>query len=475
MKINKHPIKLFASAKAVITLFLHLPGEDRARHIVERMENLDEEETNECMVKVMHDFANRHRNIHGIFLRHFQRLVNVYPRGLSHFSLQKKLLLGAFLTKEYSIQSAALFNPSIVSHPHQQGLTPGQQRFVMSLRSTGEGHISSIVFHTGIIDEDGDITLDMPTGYFTPLQKKADAVYDKIFIHACAANTPGFNKQALDVLPGSFTAEQAKNIFTQMANPVGSMTDSMAGVEEILDANYELEDPPDLSISERVIFPHAKEEIMGMEDVRFVKFEDDGRSYYYGTYTAYNGKQIKTHLIETGDFKKFTIRRLYGSAIKDKGMALFPEKVNGKFVMVSRQGGENISIMFSDDLYCWNECQMLMEPKFNWEFVQIGNCGSPLKTDMGWLLLTHGVGLMRTYVISAVLLDLDDPTKIIGRLDKPLIAADEEEREGYVPNVVYTCGLIRHGNLLVIPYAVSDSATGFATIALHDLLNEFKL
>ena len=471
MKINKHPIKLYASAKAVITLFLNLPGEDRIKHIVQRVENLNEDEVDDSMIKMMQDFRNRHRNIHEIFLQHFHRLENKYADSLSHFSLQKKLLLGAFFTKEYSIQSAALFNPSIGSHPNQKGLKQGEQRFVMSLRSTGEGHTSSIVFHTGIIDEDGDITLDMPTGYFTCLQKKADAVYDKKFIQKCATSIPGFNIEALDGLPDSFTAEQAKNIFRETSNS----NQSIIMIEKIFDANYEIEGSSDLSINEKVIFPNAKEESMGMEDVRFVKFEDGEQSRYYATYTAYDGMQIKTKLIETKDFKKFAIRSLYGSAISDKGMALFPEKVNGKFVMISRQGGENMSIMFSDDLYCWEKFQLLMEPKFIWELLQIGNCGAPIKTDKGWLLLTHGVGLMRTYVISAILLDLNDPTRIIGRLDKPLIEADEEEREGYVPNVVYTCGLIRHNDLLVIPYAVSDSATGFVTIELNDLLNEFKL
>jgi predicted GH43/DUF377 family glycosyl hydrolase len=214
---------------------------------------------------------------------------------------------------------------------------------------------------------------------------------------------------------------------------------------------------------------------MGMEDLRFVKFNDKEDSGYYGTYTAYDGKQIKTQLIETKDFSVFAVRTLYGSAISDKGMALFPEKVNGKFVMISRQGGENISIMFSEDLYRWDISEILLKPLYTWELVQLGNCGSPIKTDKGWLLLTHGVGMMRTYVISAILLDLDDPTRIIGRLNKPLIEADESEREGYVPNVVYTCGFILHGNTLIIPYAVSDSSTGFINIPLADLLNEFEL
>jgi len=212
-----------------------------------------------------------------------------------------------------------------------------------------------------------------------------------------------------------------------------------------------------------------------MEDVRFVKFIDGEHSCYYGTYTAYNGKDIKTQLIETKDFNVFKARTLYGAAVSDKGMALFPEKVNGKYVMVSRQGGEKINIMFSDDLHLWENFQLLMEPHFTWELVQLGNCGSPIKTEKGWLLLTHGVGAMRIYVISAVLLDLMDPSKVIGRLTVPLIEADELEREGYVPNVVYTCGLMRHQNLLIIPYAVSDSATAFATIELNELLDEMKI
>jgi predicted GH43/DUF377 family glycosyl hydrolase len=227
-------------------------------------------------------------------------------------------------------------------------------------------------------------------------------------------------------------------------------------------------------MNEKVIFPNAKEESMGMEDARFVKFDNNGVSCYYGTYTAYNGQQIRTRLIETTDFDVFKIHTLRGAAISDKGMALFPEKVNGQFVMTSRQGGENIYIMFSDDLYTWENFQPLMEPMYGWEFLQLGNCGSPVKTDKGWLLLTHGVGPMRTYVISAILLDMHDPAKIIGRMDQPLIKADESEREGYVPNVVYTCGLMRHGNLLIIPYAVSDSATGFVTVSLDEILNEMK-
>ncbi|MEP6948742.1 MAG: glycoside hydrolase family 130 protein [Ginsengibacter sp.] len=467
MNITKLPLKLYASPKAVITQFLSLPGENRISDIIQRVRNLHPDEVEFCLEKVMKAFAFRHRNISETFTGHFNKVNAQYNNDLLLFSERQKLLLGAFLTKEYSIQAAALFNPSIVRHPEQEGLKPGEQRFVMSLRATGEGHVSSVVFHTGIIGADGDIILDESSGYFTTLKKNEKAQYNKDFIKERAAFFPGFKMELLDILPDAFTAAQATLITSNT-----SINDSVKQFKEILDTNYELESSAHLPLNEKVIFPNAKAERLGMEDVRFVKFEDGDNSCYYGSYTAYDGLNIKTQLIETKDFDEFRIRTLYGNAISDKGMALFPEKVNGKYVMVSRQGGEKINIMFSDDLYVWEEFQTLLEPLYTWEFIQLGNCGSPLKTDEGWLLLTHGVGAMRTYVISAILLDLKDPTIILGRLDKPLIEADETEREGYVPNVVYTCGLLRHGDILIIPYAVSDSATGFATIGLNEILNE---
>ncbi len=436
MRISKQSTKLFASAKAVITLYLSLPGEDRIANVVRRVEGLSENNVRACMDMTIAGFANRHRNLEQTFRDHFQMIEARFsaaltrsgtpPSGspLTRFSDQKKLLLGAFFTKEYSIHAAALFNPSVVVHPDQLQLKRGQLRFVMSLRATGEGHISSIIFQTGIIDRGGNIQLDEPTGYFTRLKRKEAAEYSE-----------------------SYTAEE-------------------------MDSNYELEDSGGIPFNEKVIFPSAQAERMGMEDVRFVKFEAEGHTCYYGTYTAYDGKQIRTQLIETEDFASFRIRTLSGAAIADKGMALFPEKLNGKYAMISRQGGENINIMFSDNLYRWDEYQVLMKPKYTWELLQLGNCGSPIRTGKGWLLLTHGVGIMRTYVISAILLDLKDPTRIIGRLDNPLIEADDREREGYVPNVVYTCGILSHGDILMIPYAVSDSATGFITLSLAELLDK---
>jgi predicted GH43/DUF377 family glycosyl hydrolase len=467
MKVTRNPIRLHASPKAVITQFLSLPGENRISNIIQRVKNLKVDDVACSLQEIMKEFAFRHRNISEIFIGHFNKVNDQYKNDLLLFSEGQKLLLGAFLTKEFSIQAAALFNPSIVPHPHQHGLQPGQQRFVMSARATGEGHVSSVVFYTGIVDAYAGIILDEASGYFTSLKKNEDAIYTKDFIKKRAVFFPGFKMELLGILPDTFTAAQAIRI---ISNTPG---DSIMQFKEIIDTNYELESSAHLPVNERVIFPNAKAESMGIEDVRFVKFEDGENSCYYGSYTGYNGRQMKTQLIETRDFDVFKMRTLYGSAISDKGMALFPEKINGKYVMISRQGGEKINIMFSDDLYVWNEFQTLMEPLYTWEFVQLGNCGSPVKTDKGWLLLTHGVGPVRTYVISAILLDLEDPSIILGRLDKPFIEADETEREGYVPNVVYTCGLLRHGDKLIIPYAVSDSATGFVTIELSEILNEF--
>jgi predicted GH43/DUF377 family glycosyl hydrolase len=473
MKVTKYPLRLQASSKAVITHFLFLPGNNRVKNIVKRVKSLSEEEVKSSVQKLMKDFATRHRNIEKVFLYHFRRVQDQYGKSLENFSANKKLLLGSFFTKEYSIQAAALFNPSIVSHPDQTNLKTGEQRFIISLRATGEGHISSIVFQTGIVDKT-KIRLDKSSGLFSTLVKRIDTNYTKDFISRRASKFTSFNPAVLDPLPQTFTYAEAHLIFKSTAPHQRSHKHSIEIIENILDSNYDLENSEQMPINEKVIFPNARSESMGIEDARFVLFNDGDNTLYYATYTAYDGRHINTQLIETKDFTHFKIRTLYGTAISNKGMALFPEKVNGKYVMLSRQGGEKIYIMFSDDLYYWQEMHVLMEPKYIWEIVQLGNCGSPIKTSKGWLVLTHGVGVMRTYVISAILLDLNDPSKIIGRLSKPLIEADEKDREGYVPNVVYTCGVMCNGDILVIPYAVSDSATAFATVKLDELLNEME-
>lgn len=412
--LHKIPVKLFADPKRVITLPSFYPGVDRVKRIYKRIANLSMEGADELLTITNSEFAHRHKNIEAIYLKNYTVFKSQY-NSFEELPVIKKLLLGAMLTKEYSIQSAALFNPSMVPHPDQSNLKSGEKRFIISLRSVGEGHISSIEFRSGVVDEKGNLSLDETSRY-----SLTGEVYDE------------------DVL------------------------------------NYKLNFPKDSELSERVLFPQTESESVGMEDVRLVMFEDHEKQTYFGTYTAYNGKKITSQLLETDDFSNFEIHSLSGKAVLDKGMAVFPEKVNGKYAIISRQGGENIYIMFSDNLYHWDDFQLLMEPEFPFEFSQMGNCGSPVKTDKGWLLLTHGVGTMRHYTISAALLDLNDPAKVIGRLSRPLIWASDEEREGYVPNVVYSCGGMMHGELFYIPYAMSDSMCGFAWLNMNDLLKELE-
>ena len=476
MKITKKNIRLYASPRAVITQFLHLPGNDRVKNVVQKIEPMDDQTALTCLEKIRKDFAGRHRNIDEIFQENFEKIRMQLPqKDFNLLTPEKQLLAGAYFTKEYSIQAAALFNPSIVPHPDQSGLHPGQQRFVLSLRATGESHISSVVFKTGIVTKNTDIIFDKPAEVYNPLSKNTSAVFEKAFFEKRCSFFPGFKMELLNLLPEKFTeaeALQCIEVSDLFAN--ASYADSIQIFKTICDSNYELTSSASMPLDEKVIFPISKAESMGIEDVRWVKFTEANTTMYYGTYTAYNGHEIKSQLIITEDFVSFKIRTLYGKAISDKGMALFPEKINGRYAMISRQGGEKIQIMFSDDLFAWNDFQTLMEPEFPWELVQLGNCGSPVKTEKGWLLLTHGVGAMRTYVISAILLDLKNPSIIIGRLDRPLIEADEHERDGYVPNVVYTCGFLQNDTSLLIPYAVSDSATAFATVPINALLNEFN-
>jgi predicted GH43/DUF377 family glycosyl hydrolase len=474
MKITKKNIRLYASPRAVITQFLHLPGNERVKHVVDKIELMDDETALTCLEKVRKDFENRHRSIDNIFLENLEKIRMQLPqKDFNLLTAEKRLLAGAYFTKEYSIQAAALFNPSIVPHPDQSGLHPGQQRFVLSMRATGEGHISSVVFKTGVVTKSNDIIFDNPAEVYSPLSKNKSTAFERAFFEKRCSFFHGFKKELLNLLPEKFTEGEALKLIEASALFTdGSYANSIQIFKAICDSNYELTSSASMPLDEKVIFPISKAESMGIEDVRWVRFTGANTPVYYGTYTAYNGHEIKSQLIITEDFVSFKIRTLYGKAISDKGMALFPEKINGRYAMISRQGGEKIQIMFSDDLFVWNDFQTLMEPEFPWELVQLGNCGSPIKTEKGWLLLTHGVGAMRTYVISAILLDLENPSLIIGRLDRPLISAEENDREGYVPNVVYTCGFLQNDTSLLIPYALSDSATAFATVQINELLSE---
>lgn len=456
----------------IILQYFNLGNEERIKNVIRRVISLPEQEAVHQLEKVMRDFSFRHLNFRHKLLENFKQIEKYVQENISN---DKKLLIGAYFSKEYSIEAASLFNPSIVAHPDQRFLKPGMLRFIMSLRATGEGHLSSLEFRSGVIDENCEIYFD-ETSHFCELPAvNEDKMIDKGMLAKAVPPKDESEKNIYGRIPQLFTLHQIKEIFRAAQGSVKDESTNLF-IEKILnyaEANYEISFNESTTVSERVIFPYSKNETVGMEDARFVKFtEDDGSITYYATYTAYNGRTFGTQLIETKDFLTFNIRTLHGNAVQDKGMALFPRKVNGKYVISSRQGGENLQIMYSDDLYHWDEYQQHRIPAEPWEFIQLGNCGSPVETKDGWLLITHAVGAFRKYSMGAVLLDLDDPSKVIGRLKNPLLEPLENEREGYVPNVVYSCGSLVHNDELIVPYAMSDSYSGFAKISLPGLLAE---
>lgn len=474
MIINRSDIRIKADVKKVIVNYLDLglPGQSkRVGLMVNRVLALPEEEVTRLYEDVLREFRNRHLDLTWFFNAHYQKISEVIPKDYEMTEI-RKLLLGAFFTKEYSIQSAALFNPSIVAHPDQSDLASGEIRFIISLRAVGEGHISSIEFRSGTLDSRGKIKLDEDSGFATTAMQEPSKTFDAAKLKNRTKVLSGFDASIFDELGPVFTKGDYLNASGKNFSQYDEI--SRGVLDKILDSNYDVVAQDGSQLSERVIFPSAKQESRGMEDVRFVEFSENGKSTYIGTFTAYDGHHISPQLIITEDFVRFKIRTMYGAAVNDKGFALFPEKINGRFVMLGRQGGEEITIMYSDDLFIWEDFKTLLKPEFSWGLLQLGNCGSPIKTGEGWLVITHAVGPLRKYVISAILLDLEDPSKVIRKLDIPLISPNEEEREGYVPNVVYSCGAMKHENLLVIPYAMSDSASTFATIDLLSLLNKMK-
>jgi predicted GH43/DUF377 family glycosyl hydrolase len=477
LKVERKANKIVGDTSRVITL-LHLP-DDRYRisKIIQRVMSMSETAAKNSISQIMIDFSGRHEDIGHTFERHLNEVKGYLPRDAMLNDVQRALI-GAYFTKEYAIESAALFNPSIVPHPDQSHLNKGSLRFVMSLRATGDGHVSSIVFRSGVLDRHNTFLFDPISDYVETPDLQLDPVY-KRNIFQRKLNEMGASNEiivyVLNQMPEDFTYnELIEKIGILRANPQFSETiqnRTFEIVRWLADSNYEVSFHPDHRISERVIFPVSRNESRGIEDARFVQFfNDNGEVVYFATYTAYNDNTILPQLIETKDFIKFNILTLNGKAVQNKGMALFPRKIGDRYAMLSRQDGENNHIMFSDNIHFWQKSKIIQEPEFPWEFMQIGNCGSPLETDEGWIVLTHGVGPMRKYCIGAILLDLENPTKIIARLEEPLLAPHEKEREGYVPNVVYSCGAIIHNNELVIPYAMSDINSGIATVEVNELL-----
>ncbi|HEU6448471.1 MAG TPA: glycoside hydrolase family 130 protein [Verrucomicrobiae bacterium] len=450
--------------------------DDISRRIAARVMALPEEEVTKLLAHVLGQFANRHEHVEKIFRERFAQVVIHLEPGATP-SPERQLLIGAYFTHEYSPESAALFNPSIVPHPDQSGLPKGALRFVLSLRATGEGHISSIAFRTGVISAHHRITLTPTVPFVMEPERVPNVAYDKgLFAHKLeeAGVQNDFCRRVLDKLHEGFTLKELHAVL--LASGLTDTSDATAshaarGILLLAESNYEVHFAPDSNVSQRVLFPSAPSQSNGIEDARFVRFQnDDGSFNYFATYTAYDGKIILPQLLETPDFVNFKFRTLNGPAVQNKGMALFPRKINGKFVMLSRQDDENILVMSSNHVHFWAEPKILLSPAQPWEFIKMGNCGSPIETEAGWLVLSHGVGAMRRYCLGAFLLDLNDPTRVIGRLREPLLSPNESEREGYVPNVVYSCGSLLHGRELIIPYAMSDSATSFASVHLDELL-----
>jgi len=478
IRVKRKSHKIVGDTSRVITR-LHLPDDKRRiPKIIRRIMCLSPAAAERLIAHVMAEFSGRHDDIGHVFDRHLEAVADYLPRG-AVLSKDQRALIGAYFTKEYSIESAALFNPSIVPHPDQRHLKDGSLRFIMSLRATGEGHISSIVFRSGILDRRNRLLFDPISDFVETPDLQLDPVYKrnpfqrKLHEMGAVSETTSY---ILNQVADDFTyKELVAKIEMLRAKPQFAEHGQNRAFEImcwLADSNYEVSFHADHRISERVIFPVSKNESRGIEDARFVRFSDAGETAtYYATYTAYNGSTILPQLIETKDFITFNILTLNGKAVQNKGMALFPRKINNRYAMLSRQDGENNHIMFSDNVHFWQESQIIQEPKHPWEFVQVGNCGSPLETEEGWIVLTHGVGPMRQYCIGAVLLDLENPAKVIARMDEPLLAPHAKEREGYVPNVVYSCGAILHNNELVIPYAMSDINSGIATVGVRDLLD----
>jgi predicted GH43/DUF377 family glycosyl hydrolase len=447
-----------------------------ARRIVGRVMALPDSEVDRLLNIIFGEFENRHERVDKLFCNRFAEVRHYV--GQRKLSAKRQALIGAHFTHEYSPESAALFNPSIVPHPDQTELPKGALRFILSLRATGEGHISSITFRVGVVSAQHRVTLTPPVAFATEPERVPNVAYDKALFGRKLQELGLQDKSCqrmLGQLGGTFTISELRRVLAA-GNKGTSAEDVTAhrasrGMLLLAESNYEVVFASGQPVSQRVIFPSTPSQSNGIEDARFVRFQnDDGTFVYYATYTAYDGKIILPQLLETADFLHFKFITLNGPAVQNKGMALFPRKINGQYAMLSRQDDENILVMFSDNIHFWDKPKVLLSPRQPWEFIKLGNCGSPIETEAGWVVLSHGVGAMRKYCLGAFLLDLKDPGRVVGRLREPLLAPNEAEREGYVPNVVYTCGALLHGRELLIPYAMSDSATTFATVAMDELL-----
>jgi len=480
VKIYRQKLSFLPDESRVIT---KLFGLDKVRiyKIFDRVLNLSDKERSRILEQVIANFKKRHKKIKRIFKDNFDEIIQHLDITIyNDLSLENKLLIGAYFTLEYSIESAALFNPSIVPHPFQtqEDIASNNLKVILSFRAVGEGHMSSVVFRSGLLDKEGNIEMD-DLSHLVEMAKIIHSVeYSKQDFIMKLSDMGHYKsvKTIFDELLDAFTVDELNESVKHFKDK-GSLSrkEEMAidTLYWITRSNYEIEFDDESDLSERAIFPRSTTDIRAIEDARFVAYSNGDGSYtYYAPYTAYNGITILPQLIETKDFYRFKIKTMTGPGSQNKGMALFPKKINGKYAMISRNDNENLFIMYSDSLNYWENPVLIREPKFFWEFIQIGNSGSPIKTEKGWLLLTHGVGPVRTYSLGAILLDLENPAKVIAELKEPLLVPRESERNGYVPNVVYACGALLHNEWIVLPYAASDTRSGIVKFKLNDLLEQ---
>jgi predicted GH43/DUF377 family glycosyl hydrolase len=467
--VSRTPIRIHADPSRVMARFFLPGGQEKAGAILEMVWALPEDEVARLLTEVRERFAERHPDLDAVFSEHYGRAARLIGRHqwLGH---DRRLLAGAYFTLEYSFESVSLFNPSMVLHPDQTGLPDGTVRFLMSLRACGEGHVSSLVFRTGTVDDDYGIQIAPPGDHAVSARPAGGERCDKEAFRQGLEAIGVFNGKAqsvLDKLSDAFTLRQLEEAVEELDGG----DETIEAMISLARANYYLEFPHEVGLGERVIFPATEHESRGIEDTRFVHFTyEDGRTVYYGTYAAFDGTRTIPRLIETTDFRRFRVATLHGPCVEDKGWALFPRKIDGRYAMVSRLDGKSLYFMQSNSLHFWDQATRIEGPVEPWEYMLIGNCGSPIETREGWLLLTHGVGPMRRYCLGAMLLDRKNPSIVKARLRRPLLVPEDSDRDGYVPNVVYTCGAMRHRGHLFIPYGVSDTSTGIAVVKIPDLL-----
>ncbi len=482
--VRRGHLVLRADPSRVITR-LFLPGQEilangmsRADAVIRRILDMDEEAVDVELAATRARFDTRHPQLAATWDKHAALIAHRLP-WTSDPSAARRELLGSYFTLEYAAEAAALFNPSVVAHPDQSGLTAGEVRFIMSVRAVGEGHVSSIGFRTGIFAAPDRISLDEP-GPFLVTGEARPALLSREFVRTALSErgrTPLAN-HLLGMLPTEFTADDLNRAFASVMREEltrGTAATLIGRMRWIASCNYQLEFSADRDVSERLIYPHAPDESHGIEDARFTRFTDDeGEVSYFGTYTAYDGARVSPHLLQTKDFRTFTVSQLVGGAAQNKGMAIFPRRIGGQYLALTRWDREANSIASSSDGHTWSEGDTIQTPQRPWELIQLGNCGPPIETDRGWLMLTHGVGPMRSYGIGATLLDRDNPTIVLGRLRDPLLTPAPDERDGYVPNVVYSCGALVHQGTLLLPYGCSDSAIRFAFVDVDELVKRLS-